>query len=65
MIRQLPQSVHVDIQHSDDSDPIVELVLLSLFTDARANDNDTLPDSSACCRGFIGDAFTMGTQHAL
>ncbi len=33
------------------------LVLISLFTDARAEDSDTLPDQSGDLRGWPGDTF--------
>jgi len=40
-------------------------VIISLFTDRRALDDDRLPDESAACRGWWGDAFAarlMGSR---
>jgi len=36
---------------------ISTLALISLFTDARADDSDTLPDDSTVRRGWPGDSF--------
>lgn len=36
---------------------ISTLALISLFTDARADDSDTLPDDSNDLRGWPGDSF--------
>ncbi|HAS6672784.1 phage GP46 family protein [Vibrio parahaemolyticus] len=36
---------------------ISALVLISLFTDARAEESDTLPDQSGDLRGWPGDTF--------
>lgn len=36
---------------------ISTLALISLFTDARADDSDTLPDDSKDLRGWPGDSF--------
>ncbi|WP_447029809.1 phage GP46 family protein [Vibrio parahaemolyticus] len=38
-------------------DTISALVLISLFTDARAEESDTLPDQSGDLRGWPGDTF--------
>ncbi|HCG8523819.1 TPA: phage GP46 family protein [Vibrio parahaemolyticus] len=38
-------------------DTISALVLISLFTDARAEESDTLPDQSSDLRGWPGDTF--------
>lgn len=38
-------------------DTISALVLISLFTDARADESDTLPDQSSDLRGWPGDTF--------
>lgn len=37
---------------------ISTLALISLFTDARADDSDTLPDNSDDLRGWPGDTFS-------
>lgn len=58
IVHTLPQSVNIDVRGTDKEDPVVELVLVSLFTDARASDNDLLPDNTENRRGFIGDAFS-------
>ncbi|OEE50485.1 phage GP46 family protein [Vibrio anguillarum] len=39
-------------------DTVSALVLISLFTDARADDSDTLPDASNDLRGWPGDTFS-------
>ncbi|SKA69334.1 Phage protein GP46 [Enterovibrio nigricans DSM 22720] len=40
-----------------ENDTVSALVLISLFTDARAQESDTLPDNSRNLRGWPGDSF--------
>lgn len=40
-------------------DGLETLVLQVLFTDARADDSDVLPDGTSDKRGWIGDTFTV------
>lgn len=40
-----------------ENDTVSALVLISLFTDARAEESDTLPDNSRNLRGWPGDSF--------
>lgn len=42
---------------SVNGDTVSALVLLSLFTDSRAEESDTLPDASNDLRGWPGDTF--------
>lgn len=46
--------VGADLQTGDD---LVTAVLVSLFSDARAQDGDRIPDGSADRRGWWGDAY--------
>ncbi|HFQ5182480.1 TPA: phage GP46 family protein [Vibrio vulnificus] len=42
---------------SVNGDTVSALVLISLFTDSRAEESDTLPDASNDLRGWPGDTF--------
>ncbi|WP_447077666.1 phage GP46 family protein [Shewanella algae] len=49
--------VLIDSEGGNIDGDISSLVLISVFTDARAEDSDTLPDGSADRRGWPGDSF--------
>ena len=61
------RTVFVDMEHSADyaldalglesDDSLDTAVILSLFTDARANDDDTLPHGQSDRRGWWADAY--------
>lgn len=42
----------------EDDDGLESMVVISLFTDRRARDDDALPDGSGDRRGWWGDTFT-------
>ncbi|MDF7670232.1 phage GP46 family protein [Orbaceae bacterium ESL0721] len=52
------QTATADISYRE-GDELVTNILISLFTDARANGDDILPDESHDRRGWWGDSFNM------
>ena len=58
LIEQLKQSTNIVIEGDSPANSVSELVLISLFTDARAADYDELPDDSNDKRGWPGDTYT-------
>ena len=58
LIDQLSQSTNIIISGTAPDNSIAELVLISLFTDARAADYDELPDDSNDNRGWPGDTYS-------
>ena len=58
LLDQLSESTNVTINGEAPDNSIAELVLISLFTDARASDSDNLPDLSNDLRGWPGDTYS-------
>jgi len=58
LIEQLKQSTNIVIEGDSPENSVSELVLISLFTDARAADYDELPDGSNDKRGWPGDTYS-------
>ncbi|BCV65124.1 MULTISPECIES: phage GP46 family protein [Shewanella] len=57
IVLDMVKNAGVIIEGGNINGEISSLVLISLFTDARAEDSDTLPDGSADQRGWPGDTF--------
>lgn len=58
IVFDMMKNIGVIIEGGDASSVISSLVLISLFTDARADSSDTLPDNSTDFRGWPGDTFS-------
>ncbi|TVP12543.1 MULTISPECIES: phage GP46 family protein [Shewanella] len=57
IVLDMVKNAGVIIEGGNINGEISSLVLISLFTDARAEDSDTLPDGSGDQRGWPGDTF--------
>lgn len=57
IVLDMVKNAGVIIEGGDIDGEISSLVLISVFTDARADDSDTLPDGSDDLRGWPGDTF--------
>ena len=55
---QLSKQLNIIIDGDIFDNSVAELVLISLFTDARASDFDELPDGSSDLRGWPGDTYS-------
>lgn len=58
LLDEISKSVNVIIDGDLVDDGVAELVLISLFTDARASSSDELPDDSNDLRGWPGDTYS-------
>ena len=56
----LPAGGDIEIEHNglSSDEGLVSLVLICLFTDARAADSDEIPDGTDDRRGWPGDSFS-------
>ncbi|MEQ9865068.1 phage GP46 family protein [Pectobacterium aroidearum] len=56
----LPEGGDIEIEHNglSSDEGLVSLVLICLFTDARAADSDEIPDGTEDRRGWPGDSFS-------
>ncbi|WP_339097193.1 phage GP46 family protein [Pectobacterium brasiliense] len=56
----LPSGGDIEIEHNglSSDEGLVSLVLICLFTDARAADSDEIPDGTKDRRGWPGDSFS-------
>lgn len=57
VLLDLVKNTGVIIEGEITDDSVSALVLISLFTDARAAESDTLPDATNDLRGWPGDTF--------
>ena len=57
IVLEMMKNTGVQIEGGNIDGEISTLALISLFTDARADDSDTLPDGSTDLRGWPGDSF--------
>lgn len=57
IVFDMMKNIGVIIEGGDASGAVSSLVLISLFTDARADSSETLPDNSTDFRGWPGDTF--------
>jgi len=58
IVLEMMKNTGVQIEGGNIDGEISTLALVSLFTDARADDSDTLPDGSTDLRGWPGDTFS-------
>lgn len=58
LIDQLSESTNIIISGTVPDNSLAELVLISLFTDARASSADELTDGSTDLRGWPGDTYS-------
>ncbi|SHF88600.1 phage GP46 family protein [Vibrio gazogenes] len=58
ILLEMAQNAGVIIEGNVTDESVAALVLISYFTDARADSSDELPDGSSDLRGWPGDTFS-------
>lgn len=57
ILLDLAENASIILEGTVPEDSVAALVLISLFTDARAETSDTIPDGTTDLRGWPGDSF--------
>lgn len=57
ILLDLAKNAGIILEGTVPEDSVAALVLISLFTDARAEESDTVPDGTTDKRGWPGDSF--------